>query len=851
MKLQKKITLLISGIAILFVVGLILFWNSEKSKFDLFLEDRKIERKNLFDITVELLGRNLEQFAFDYSFWDDMCDFVKTRNPNFAREMIETGLNTYNSNCIWIYDENFQMVYSFNNLKSNELLKFPFDTEVLKKIFDKNKFSHFYFISSEGVIEVRTAPIQPSADIYRLSEPKGYLLIGRLWNNSLTEQLQKLTTSNIILERVVNIESDTIIQQNKKYKIYKSLKGWDGKPVINLVSEVEFPLVEETKDSFETQFFIILFSIIIILFSLTIFFLKFINKPFKILTKSLSEENPDYIKDLTLQKDEFGEIAKLVTTFFYQKQQLEREIEERKKINAELSESERRLKDILTNLNLLALILDTNGNVVFCNNFLLKITGWSKEEIMYKNWFDNFLPEDERLMVKDMFSSNIKNGTITPHFENGILSNLGQKRIISWNNTILKDIEGNIIGVASIGEDITERKNAEENLKKAKEQAENANRAKSVFLANISHELRTPLVGILGFAEILMKNAPNQDTKEKAEFIYNSGNRLLETLNALLDLSSIEANKLEVHLEPVEVVSVVSEVKKLYEELARKNNLKLNVYITKKKIYSISDEKLLRQILNNLLNNAIKYTMKGEVSVSVYKEKSDWVVIKVSDTGIGIPEEYLSVIFEPFRQVSEGLTRKYEGTGLGLAITKHFVKAIGGTISVKSVVGKGSTFEVKIPAHKEDYIFSPEDITIPVDFINDADLEKYKVSKILVVENDEATLNLFNSILSKYFQIDLVDNGTEAVEKCKEKDYDLILMDISLKKDMNGLEARKKISELQGYKNTPIVAVTAHTMLGEKEELLKEGFYIYIEKPFKSNELINTILSILKERTEK
>lgn len=266
MKLQKKITLLISGIAILFVVGLILFWNSEKSKFDLFLEDRKIERKNLFDITVELLGRNLEQFAFDYSFWDDMCDFVKTRNPNFAREMIETGLNTYNSNCIWIYDENFQMVYSFNNLKSNELLKFPFDAEVLKKIFDKNKFSHFYFISSKGVIEVRTAPIQPSADIYRLSEPKGYLLIGRLWNNSLTEQLQKLTTSNIILERVVNIESDTIIQQNKKYKIYKSLKGWDGKPVINLVSEAEFPLVEETKDSFETQFFIILFLLLLYYF---------------------------------------------------------------------------------------------------------------------------------------------------------------------------------------------------------------------------------------------------------------------------------------------------------------------------------------------------------------------------------------------------------------------------------------------------------------------------------------------------------------------------------------------------------------------------------------------------------
>lgn len=849
MKLQNKILILIGGIAILFVVGLILLWNIEKNKIELLLEDRQKERKYLFEITIELLGRNLEQFAFDYSFWDDMCDFVKTRNPKFAHEMIETGISTYNTNCIWIFDEEFNMVYSFNNLKSNELLNFPYDKDALTKLFGKGKFNHFYFITSEGLIEARTAPIQPSSDIYRLSEPQGYLIMGRLWNNTVIDQLKNLTTSNIILDRTINIESDTIIQQNKVYKIYKPLKGWDGKSVINLVSEVEFPYLEKNKEDLETQLIFVIIFTLVILLSIIIFFLRYINKPFKLLTRSLSDSNPEYIKDLALQKDEFGSIAKLMLEFFGQRQQLEKEIEERNRVNAELSESERRIRDILTNLNLIALILDVNGNVVFCNNYLLKITGWTQEEIINKNWFDNFLPEDERVKVREMFFSNIQNGKITPHFENAILDYAGKKRTISWNNTILKDINGNLIGVASIGEDITDRKEAEEKLRKAKEEAESANKAKSVFLANTSHELRTPLVAILGFAELLINKSTDQFTREKAQFIYESGNRLLETLNALLDLSSIEANKLDVNLMPVEVISLISEVKNLYGELAKRKNLDLKVYCTRKKIYSITDEKLLRQILNNLLSNAIKYTEKGEITISVYIEKGDWVSIRVSDTGIGIPKEFLSVIFEPFRQVSEGLSRKYEGTGLGLSITKHFVEAIGGTISVQSELGKGSTFEVKIPAYKSEQDISTEDIEdiIKSDKVG-IETENYKSKYILIVENDEATLELFNSILSEHFKIDLVDNGTEAVEKCKKNNYDLILMDISLKKDMTGIEAKDKIKELKSYKEVPIIAVTAHAMKEQKEELLSEGFHYYIEKPFQSKQLLEIILNIFRKK---
>jgi CheY-like chemotaxis protein len=381
------------------------------------------------------------------------------------------------------------------------------------------------------------------------------------------------------------------------------------------------------------------------------------------------------------------------------------------------------------------------------------------------------------------------------------------------------------------------RKIAEENLKKAKAEAENASKAKSVFLTNMSHELRTPLVGILGFSELLEAQLNNDELKNTANLIHASGERLLDTLNSILDLSVIEANKLDINIEPVDVYSILTEVKNLYEASALKKNLYFKFYFKENRIIAKADERLLRQTLNNLVNNAIKYTKSGGITVTVYKESEEWITINVTDTGIGISEQFQKIVFEPFRQASEGFSRTYQGTGLGLSIAKKFTESMGGIISVKSEKGIGSTFTLKIPASAE------IELSISSGIKTVQTHEKHLLSDIkptesvLLIEDDEISQQLVISFIKSRLHLDIASTGEEAIKFCKEKSYSLILMDISLGGNMSGIEAMKLVKEISGYADIPIAALTAHTMSGQKEELLSIGFTHYLSKPFSQKQL--------------
>ncbi|MHB1689015.1 MAG: sensor histidine kinase [Ignavibacteriaceae bacterium] len=224
---------------------------------------------------------------------------------------------------------------------------------------------------------------------------------------------------------------------------------------------------------------------------------------------------------------------------------------------------------------------------------------------------------------------------------------------------------------------------------------------KSNFLANMSHELRTPLIGILGFAEILNKEIEYEELKGMAKIIYSSGNRLLQTLNLVLDFSRIESDKYEMKVISLDLAKATIDTAKLFYAMVNVRNLYLKINIKDDSLFANLDENIFHQIINNLVNNAIKFTSDGGIVVELDKEIINdklWAAIKVIDTGIGIPEESIQIIFEEFRQVSEGLNRNYEGTGLGLTITKKIVELMNGRITVESVYGKGSKFTVYFPA---------------------------------------------------------------------------------------------------------------------------------------------------------
>ncbi|MCE1190180.1 MAG: ATP-binding protein [Ignavibacteria bacterium] len=295
----------------------------------------------------------------------------------------------------------------------------------------------------------------------------------------------------------------------------------------------------------------------------------------------------------------------------------------------------------------------------------------------------------------------IKEGIVSKNIEAIFKTDTGEERWLTFNAGPVRDKEGKIVAGIVVVSDITDKKIAEAELIQAKERAEEMNRVKSSFLANMSHELRTPLIGILGYAEILQSELADPMHLKMADTIFNSGKRLSRTLNMILDLSKIEANKLEVSLGRVGVVRCVHDAALLFSAPALQKGLAFDISCPNEEIYANLDEHLLVEILHNLLNNALKYTRAGSVVVIVENEFDNarhWVSIRVQDTGIGIHKNDLPLIFEEFRQVSEGFGRSYEGSGLGLTITKRITELMYGHLVVHSEVGKGSTFMVRFPA---------------------------------------------------------------------------------------------------------------------------------------------------------
>lgn len=393
-----------------------------------------------------------------------------------------------------------------------------------------------------------------------------------------------------------------------------------------------------------------------------------------------------------------------------------------------------------------------------------------------------------------------------------------------------------------------DRTKAHEELIKAKEKAEEMNKLKTSFLANMSHELRTPMVGILGYTEILKQEVVDPELREMSEEVNLSANRLLETLDLILDLSKVESSKSEVQNSLVNVGEAVVSYVKSFQKIASKKNINLKIVIKDEQVYSLLDDRILRSIVNNLVSNAIKFTEEGSVTVEVDKNNNK-AFITVTDTGIGIPENSREIIFDEFRQVSEGLNRGFEGSGLGLHITKRFLELMNGTISVNSQVGEGSVFKVSFPLHKfeKQIVVTSSEQNRKDTSISNKKKVKFdeNLSDILLVEDDMSNAGVIEYLLTNVCNIDIARTGEGAIKACTEKHYAAILMDIDLGIGMDGIETTKQIRKLEQYKNTPIIAVTALAMKGQKELFLEEGCSHYISKPFDSKVFLRLIKNIL------
>ncbi|MFA5292976.1 MAG: ATP-binding protein [Phycisphaerae bacterium] len=350
--------------------------------------------------------------------------------------------------------------------------------------------------------------------------------------------------------------------------------------------------------------------------------------------------------------------------------------------------------------------LDIDGNIMVANKKTCQLLRCGRDQIIGKNWFENFLPEEIRPAIRQFHQQLIasQTGTITYH-ENPIVALDGKQRIIAWHNMPICDDSGKVTGMLAAGEDITEKKLIEEDLENARkqakqmaEQADKANHAKGEFLAHMSHEIRTPMNAIIGFSEILSEQQLTAEQAEYVGIIKQSSENLLEIINDILDFSKIESGILDMDIMEFSLDDLIIAIAALMGHLARQKQLDFKVIPQTSLPERIkTDPARLRQCLINLLSNAIKFTERGHVYLYLrYQRAGDKaeLVFDVEDTGIGIPHDKQAIIFNAFTQVDAGTARKYGGTGLGLAITKQLTEILGGKLSLKSAAGKGSVFTI-------------------------------------------------------------------------------------------------------------------------------------------------------------
>jgi PAS domain S-box-containing protein len=334
--------------------------------------------------------------------------------------------------------------------------------------------------------------------------------------------------------------------------------------------------------------------------------------------------------------------------------------------------------------------VDKRGKILEANQKAFNTYGYSKNELLNMELLD--LSYDKKKDVEVIFSSiNNPDGVL---FETNHKRKNGTIIPVEISAKLIKQGEEEIL--LAIIRDNTERKKLELDLILAKDKAEEMDRLKTTFLSNMSHELNTPMSGIIGFSELLLSEMDNKNHREMAKIIHKSSKRLNETLNSILDLSKIESQKLDLRYNRIDLVTMIQECKYAFSDAINKKGLKFSVSNEYEKVIINSDMNIIHKILCNIIDNSVKYTNEGEITVALIDNEEN-AIIKVTDTGIGIPEENLSQIFEPFRQGSEGLNRKFEGMGLGLTITRKYVELLGGKLKIESKHGNGTVIEITLP----------------------------------------------------------------------------------------------------------------------------------------------------------
>ncbi|OSM01556.1 putative multi-sensor hybrid histidine kinase [Magnetofaba australis IT-1] len=499
---------------------------------------------------------------------------------------------------------------------------------------------------------------------------------------------------------------------------------------------------------------------------------------------------------------------------------------------------------------------DAEGRYLGCNQAFSEYIGLREMDLVGKSVFD-IAPQELAITYHQADQELLAAGE-SQKYEAQVRYANGQKRNVVFHKGVWRSADDKPEGMVGLFLDITELKQTEAALAKARDNAEKASQAKSEFLAVMSHEIRTPLNAMLGMTEVLSESELNDEQRKRLDLLHRAGESMMRLINDILDLSKVEAGRLKLELRPFDLEKMLRAEIGLIADLAQEKGLSVTLRLDKnapKRV--LGDTHKLRQVLSNLLGNAVKFTDQGEITVSAAQVdgaagEANLIRFEVRDTGIGVQEEHQQEIFAPFAQEDESITRRYGGSGLGLSICRSLVEMMGGELAMQSGgTNGGSVFTFTVPLPKAVMELAVEAsaaearreqiVTATPTQQPQADAQP---ARLLLVEDAEDNISLMRAYLGKQpVELIIARNGQEGVDAFREQPVDLVLMDIQMPvKD--GFTATREIRELeaeQGLAPTPVIAVTAHAFPEDIERCVDAGCDAHIPKPVRKKELLELI----------